>query len=370
LKPTSRAGQVIAGRYCLEGLLGNGATSNVYLALDALRGQRVVVKELTEDGADNVELRQRFLAEAELLSKVRHPGIVRVLDYGIPAKLPNAPAQRPYLVLEALVGETLAALLARQPLLPIDMALRIARHTALALEAAHRVGIVHRDLKPDNLFLLGPAGDPFGVKIIDFGMAKIPRSNGSSGVHTVLGTVEYMAPEQVMADPVDGRTDIYAFGILMFRLITGHLPFEAPTGLDVLTHQLFSPVPPLSWIADDAHPKLDALVARATRKHPDHRFPDMRAVIHELEHVHARVLADADAIDSSASSRQAFAGSELKARGLTFSTDDYVPTNDLGRKVADLLRNRHGRLTSVPVGKNAGALAALDLDNPDSATRP
>lgn len=335
-KPTKRAGQFVGKRYRLEGLLGCGATSAVYLAVDTRLGHSVVVKQLTASSTKNDELRRRFLLEAEALAALQHPGIVRVLDFAAPSD------ERPYLVMEALVGETLASLLRRRPLLPIDVALVIARHTAQGLEAAHDAGLVHRDIKPDNLFLLGPLDDPFGVKIIDFGMAKLPQSNGTSGVHTVLGTVEYMAPEQVMADPVDGRTDIYAFGVVLFRLFTGHLPFESPEGFDLLSHQLFSPVPPASWIHEGIEPNIDALIARATRKHPDNRYPDM-----------ATLRADLDIVFGLTS------GSPTSAE-LRVEPDVYEPQNDKGREVASLLAERYKTIAPCRYDRSAQE-AALSL---------
>src|SRR5512145_887250 len=137
-KPTRRAGQLVGERYRLDGLLGHGATSNVYLAVDQESGGHVVVKQLTSNSTKNEQIRSRFLAEARALSQIHHPGIVRVLDYAAPE------AEQPFLVMEALVGETLASLLTRKPLLPIEQALAIARQTALGLAAAHESGIVHR----------------------------------------------------------------------------------------------------------------------------------------------------------------------------------------------------------------------------------
>jgi eukaryotic-like serine/threonine-protein kinase len=316
-KPTKRAGQFVGKRYRLEGLLGSGASANVYLAVDTRSGKQVVVKQLTQHGNRNDEIRRRFLGEAEGLVALRHPGIVRVFDYAVPSD------ERPFLVMEALVGETLLSLLKRHQVLPTDIALGIARHTAQGLAAAHRAGLIHRDIKPENLFLLGPLGEPFAVKLIDFGLAKLPQSNGTSGMHTVLGTVEYMAPEQVMADPVDGRTDIYGFGILLFRLFTGHLPFEAPDGLDLLSHQLFSAVPPASWIHDGLEPRIDAIIGRATRKHPANRYPNLDAL-----------LADLDVVFG-------LRHDELMSSSLVVEPDVYEPQNILGRKLAAMLAQRY-----------------------------
>jgi eukaryotic-like serine/threonine-protein kinase len=345
-KPTKRAGQFVGKRYRIEGLLGTGATASVYLAVDTRMGHAVVVKQLTPNGTKDEEIRSRFLTESEALADLRHPGIVRVLDFGAPDD------ERPYLVMEALVGETLASLLERRPLLPIDVALVIARHTAQALRAAHSAGLVHRDIKPDNLFLLGPLGEPFGVKVIDFGMAKLPQSNGTSGVHTVLGTVEYMAPEQVMADRVDGRTDIYAFGIVLFRLFTGHLPFEAPEGLDLLSHQLFSPVPPASWIHEGIEPHIDAFVTRATRKHPDNRYPNMQDL-----------MADLDVV-------LGICHGEPTNTELVVDPDVYEPQNAKGREVATLLAERYRTIAPMRYGQSeqeaAFALMRFRTLPPDS----
>jgi serine/threonine-protein kinase len=307
----------VGKRYRIEGRLGLGSTADVYLTVDTRLGRPVVVKQLTQNASENDELRSRFLSEAHALSQLCHPNIVRVLDFGAPLD------ERPYLVMEALHGETLAALLSRRAHQPVEISLMIAQQTAFGLEAAHRAQVFHRDVKPDNLFLVGPCGAPFGVKIIDFGMAKIPRSNGSSGVHTVLGTVEYMAPEQVMADPVDARTDIYGLGILLFRLFTAHLPFEAPLGLDLLSHQLFSPVPPASWINDELDPRLERVVTRATRKHPANRYQSMTQLLADLH----------EAMSAS--------GTGPMSQPLVTDPDVYEPQNPKGREVAELLAARY-----------------------------
>jgi eukaryotic-like serine/threonine-protein kinase len=315
-QPTRRAGQFLGDRYRIEGLLGTGGTSNVYLAVDTRIGHSVVIKELNRSGASNEGIRARFLSEAEVLANFQHPRIMRVLDFSA------AGAEPPYLVTEALVGETLTALLQRQPVLPLDIALLIARQTAQGLLSAHRRGLVHRDIKPDNLFLLGPRGAPFGLKLIDFGMAHLSTSNDTSGVHTVLGTIEYMAPEQAMADPVDVRTDIYGFGIVLFRLFTGHLPFESPEGLDLLSHQLFSPVPSASWFDDAIDPRIDAVITRATRKHPDNRYPNMRAMMIDLDVIFGLCHGDPT------------------STALVVDPDVYYPQSEKGREVAALLAAR------------------------------
>ncbi len=226
----------------------------------------------------------------------------------------------------------------------------IARQTAEGLTAVHARGLVHRDIKPGNLFLLGRHGAPFGLKIIDFGMAKLSDSNDASDVQTVLGTIEYMAPEQTMADPVDGRSDIYSFGIMLFRLLTGRLPFQASEGFDLLGHQFFSTVPAPSWFDSSIEPRLDAIVTRATRKHPDNRYPDMLALMTDLD----------AAVEHS--------GGEPPHTNLVVEPDVYHPQNQKGREVSELLAKRWATLP--PIGNDAACslsqTAKLAHEAPDS----
>jgi serine/threonine-protein kinase len=314
---TRRMGQLIDRRYLIEGLLGTGTTSNVYLCVDVETKQQVVVKQLTSNASTQEEIKKRFLSEAHALRELNHPNIVRVFNYGAPAN------ERPYLVMEALCGESLKSLLLRRPKPTLELALLVVRQTALGLELAHRLNVVHRDIKPDNLFILGPIDDPFCVKIIDFGMAKIPQSNGSSGVNTVLGTVEYMAPEQVMADPVDARTDVYGLGMLLFRMLTGRLAFESEEGMELLTHQLFSAVPRTSWVCDHVSPSLEQVVAKATCKHPDNRFQSMGEFIQALDQATKATSVDPEPLF------------------LRIEPDVYEPQNPKGREVATLLAERY-----------------------------
>jgi eukaryotic-like serine/threonine-protein kinase len=156
---------------------------------------------------------------------------------------------------------------------------------------------VHRDVKPDNLFLVGENGsDDVTVKVIDFGMAKVPRSTGSSAGF-VLGTLEYMAPEQIVSESVDGRTDVYGLGVVMFRMFTGHLPFDVSiepsrsarrpghheVGTDLLGHQLFSPAPPPSWLDEGLDPMIERVILSAMRKRPENRYQTMAAMLDDLE---------------------------------------------------------------------------------------
>lgn len=312
------SGAILAARYKVHGFLTKGATSRVYLAEDLTTETPVVIKMLRPDSTAKQELRERLLREAEVARAVDHPNVVRVLDAG------ESPTGEPYLVLEALVGETLGELLRRTSTLPEREALILMRQAAAGLSAAHRAGIIHRDVKPDNFLLLGPPGEAHGLKLIDFGMAKFGHVSGTSGTHTVLGTLEYMAPEQILVERVDARTDVYSLGVVMFRVFTGHLPFENAATTDLIRHQLFSSLPPPSWLNEKLDSRLEALIVRATRKHPDNRYPSMEAMLEDIE----KLLG--------------LQSGEVGLGPLVHTPDAYEPTTERGQEAIDVLAEKFG----------------------------
>jgi serine/threonine-protein kinase len=244
---------------------------------------------------------------------VAHQNVVRVLG------VHETGAERPFAVMELLRGDPLHVLLARQERLPPDLVISLARGAARGLHAAHASGIVHCDVKPENLFAV-EANRVRTLKILDFDLAFVPSQEvaaDADGPVFLRGTAKYMAPEQIVGDPVDPRTDVYALGVVMFRLLTGHVPFDLELGTTLLRHQLGSPVPPPSWLNERLDRRLDSVVVRATRKHPDNRYADM-----------AELLADLDALSLDL---------EPLARPLPPSTDRYVPQTDRGRDAARAL---------------------------------
>jgi serine/threonine protein kinase len=317
-------GMVLGDRYKVHGYLTRGATARVYLAEDMLDGTPVAIKMLAAESIKSHELSLRLLREAEALRGIDHPNVVRVLDAGETA------SGVPYLVLEALPGETLGDYLRRQGTPPFELSLSLVRQAAQGLAAAHRSGIVHRDVKPDNFVLVGPTAEPYGLKLIDFGMAKLDGSGGISGTHTILGTVEYMAPEQILAEPVDARTDVYAMGVVMFRLFTGHLPFDTTTPADLLRHQLFSSLPPPSWLEDDLDERVERVILTATRKHPDNRYPGMQQLLDDLD---ALIGVSAD---------------EVSQRPPQVAPDAYTPRTERGSEALAILAEKFGRYATLP----------------------
>lgn len=241
LQPSPRTGLRLGGRYEILGLIDRGGSSEVYLARDGIGTLPVIVKMLTEEAARDMQHRERFVSSARSTMAIDHAAIGRVYSVEV---APNVP---PYLVMEALQGESLSEYLDREERMPESLTLVLAREVAAGLVAAHDAGIIHRDIKPGNLYLLGPRGAPEGIKIIDFGLSKDLRNVGSgpASINLVLGTAQYMAPEQVLADPVDARTDIYAFGAVLFRMLTGQLPFDLNSGADLFCHQISRRLRPL-----------------------------------------------------------------------------------------------------------------------------
>lgn len=320
LQSTARMHEVLAGRYEIQGFMDSGGTAEIYLANDLWQRRWVVIKQLTAELADHPEVRRRFLHEATAAREIHHPNVVKVESVVEPEDEP------PFLVMEALVGETLGDLLRRETCLPVPQVLRLVREIASALAATHAAGIVHRDVKPDNIFLLGPRGAPDGLKLIDFGMAKI-KAIACSG--SVLGTVQYMAPEQVLGEPVDGRTDVYGLGVVMFRMLTGHLPFESEPRADMLRHQLFSAPPPASWLCDELDPSVDAIVLKAMRKHPENRYPSILALLDDI-------VAAVNAQPERASNPD-----------LVIAPDRYRPNSEQGEAAFKLLARNFGKFAEV-----------------------
>jgi hypothetical protein len=263
-------GTVIAGRFQITRLAGTGAMGSVYRAHDSLRGGPVAMKLLHEgrEHADDVE---RFSREAELLSELRHPGIVDYVAHGC------TPDGQYYLAMEWLEGRDLGALLASGMRLTVGESVSILAQAADAVASAHQRGVVHRDLKPSNLFLVD--GRPDRVKVLDFGIARTVKPSPLTRTGHVLGTPNYMAPEQARgARQLTPAADVFAFGCVLYECLAGRPPFAADQLAAVLTRILFDDPEPLAGI----DPRLCALVERMLAKDATARLPDGRAICVEL----------------------------------------------------------------------------------------
>jgi serine/threonine protein kinase len=312
-RPRPRA-PLLAGRYAVGRYLDKGGTSKVYMGWDELCEEEVVIKILTDEAARCSVLRGHFLIGSRAALAIHHENVVKTWAVRDPS--PGTP----YMVMELLRGELMADLLGRRPGFGSRATLSLAAQTAAGLSALHAAGIVHCDIKPDNLFLTSPHGAENSLKILDFGLAEVAGQAVIGELHAVRGTAQYMAPEQVLGDPVDARTDVYALGAVMFRMLTGQLPFDLKLSATLLRHQLFSPTPPPSWLCDDLDPSIDNIVLKATRKNPTNRYGSALELATDLE----RVL----------DGRAPHSSFELQA------PDVYTPQTELGERAAAMLGAR------------------------------
>jgi serine/threonine-protein kinase len=216
------------------------------------------------------------MREAEAARAIQHPGIVEIRHVGTRGD------GAPFMVMEYLFGETLAASLERTGRMELDIALPVLREVSRALHAAHEAGVLHRDVKPDNIFLLGEPGEPYAVKLVDFGFAKL-RDATITAAGTAVGTAQYMAPEQCVADEADPRTDVYALGVVAYRTLTGAMPFDATATEDWLAWNLVAPPIPARVRVADIDSDVEAFLEKCLRKDPDGRYASMGDVIAELE---------------------------------------------------------------------------------------
>ncbi len=259
-------GARLPGGYRITELLAEGSMGKVYRGEQANLGRSVAVKVMSPGLVANPRMVERFRTEARAASALNHPNCVRVYDFG------ETPDGRPYMVMELLKGEDLESLLERGREPPVARVLDIVLQVLSALEEAHAMGIVHRDLKPANVVVLPQRGGGELVKVVDFGLAKL-RTSESSGQGMVLGTPEYIAPEQAMAKGTDARTDLYACGIMLYEMIAGRRPFEADDPNALLRLHAFEAPAPLARLAPErAAFGLDAVVHRAIAKEPAERY--------------------------------------------------------------------------------------------------
>ncbi|MEU1290109.1 serine/threonine-protein kinase, partial [Kitasatospora sp. NPDC005856] len=261
-------GTVLADRYRLVDWLGGGSMGEVWLAEDELLGRRVAVKVVKPALLDEPGFAERFHAEARVMARLRHPGIVGVYDYGHGAGHGAADGRRQvgYLVMELIDGQPLSAVLENRGALPVAQALRMALQVLEALEAAHESGVVHRDIKPANLMVRGDR-----TVIADFGIARPACDARLTVPGMVLGTAAYQAPEQASTGTVTASADLYALGVVLYECLAGRLPYEGETALEMILKHLTEPVPPLPG---DVPAPVWALVERAMAKEPGERWPD------------------------------------------------------------------------------------------------
>lgn len=259
-------GRTLAGGYRVVEFIAEGSMGRVYRGEQSNLGRSVAIKMMSAGLVQNPTMVERFKNEARAASALNHPNCVRVYDFG------QAPDGRPYFVMELLDGQDLEIVLTQEPLQPITRVLDIVLQILSALDEAHGLSVVHRDLKPANILVLPQRGGGDLVKVVDFGLAKL-RRNLSTPDGAVFGTPEYISPEQAMALDTDGRTDLYACGVILYEMTVGSLPFHDEDPQKLLEKHVTEPIPNIAELAPDRiHYGLDQVIIKAMQKRPDDRY--------------------------------------------------------------------------------------------------
>jgi hypothetical protein len=299
--PESLVGTVLAGRYRLVKLLGWGAMGAVYVGEHLKIGRRDAIKVLRGSLARDPETVARFARGARNASAIRHVNVCTVYDFS------DTSEGLQFLAMELVDGESLTGLLEREGPLPVERAARIAIQAASALEAAHDLGIVHRDMKPDNIMITRDRDGADLAKVVDFDIAKGSAEGEEKGVTRlgfVVGTPEYMSPEQLTGDPLDGRSDLYSLALVFFRMITGDLPYRNRSTQELMVDRLTRDPMKLSEVASGTHfpPSVQAFMDRALARERENRQADARQFARELWDA---VYGDAAASGAAAPAEQA-----------------------------------------------------------------
>jgi len=266
-------GDVVGGRYTIEEVLGRGGMSSVYRAHDRVLERDVALKVLNQALSDDPEHVERFRREARAIAQLSHPNLVTVIDRGLVEECE-------FIVFELVRGANLKELLVERRALPVEEALGLVRQAARGLGYAHAHGVVHRDVKPQNVLV-----DELGTaKVTDFGIARLLEHDGTitqSG--TIMGTSDYLSPEQATGKEVDDRADQYSLGVLLFELLTGEVPYDGDGMVTVALKHVHDPVPSVRTRRPEVSSRVDALVRRMMAKRPEDRFASLDDLISELD---------------------------------------------------------------------------------------
>jgi eukaryotic-like serine/threonine-protein kinase len=285
--PDPLIGRVVGGRFKVSALIARGGMGKVYRAEQAPLGRVCALKVLNASyaGDQDPEFHKRFFLEASIASKLTHPNTVTIFDYG------RTDDEIYYMAMEYLEGRTLHRAIRDAGQLPEERAAHVARQICRALREAHALGVIHRDLKPANVFLAEHGDEPDFVKVLDFGLVKNVSDKGEDLTQTgmFMGSPKYMAPEQIRGDRVDARTDIYALGVILYEMLTGKVPFDRATSVNILMAHVHDEAPPMRRTNEliSVSSAMEEVVAGCMAKDPERRFRTMDDVLTALKQVGA-----------------------------------------------------------------------------------
>jgi len=299
-------GTLISERYRLEEKIGSGGMSSVYRAFDPMLERWVAIKLMHRDISNDPDQLERFRREARAVAQLNHPHVVTVIDAG-------EDDGAPYIVFEYVEGETLKERIRRLGRLPVSEAVAYAIEIGRALECAHDNKLVHRDVKPQNVLI-----DRDGrAKVTDFGIARSLEAQGLTATGRVLGTTDYVSPEQALGHEVTGQSDIYSLGIVLYEMLTGETPFQADTQVAVAMKHVRDPLPDVQRRRPEISAALAAVVERSTAKETQNRYQSVSQMVHDLEEVLAI---------EAARSGQATGEATAVLKSLSSDTADFAPT--------------------------------------------
>jgi serine/threonine protein kinase len=276
----SLLGQILAEKYRIEERLKEGGMGTVYRGTHVLMDKTVAIKVLRPSLAADERIVARFSREARAASRISHPHAISVTDFG------EAGNGVVFLVMEYLSGRTLKEIIRQEGPMPLLRAVEILRQVGGALDAAHGEGVVHRDLKSDNIMLLSSSGTDY-AKVLDFGIAKIKEPEGEynpglTAPDLVIGTPQYMSPEQCSQSPVDARSDIYSLGVILYEMLVGHVPFTGDSPTEIMLKHLQQPAPSVLAERGDVPEAVGRVIARAMEKRPEDRYDTVGELIEDF----------------------------------------------------------------------------------------
>lgn len=340
-------GLVVEGRYRIESAIGQGSAGTVYKAVQELIGREVAIKVLHDYLVGDDEFIKRFTQEAKASSRLTHPNIITIYDFGVIPK-----GGRPYIAMDLLKGTPLSELIIERNHLSAEEALPIFKQVGSALAEAHRQGVVHRDVKPENIVLVERSGQTLFPIVVDFGIARLVQEESDiaritrSG--TVCGSPTYMSPEQCTSSKVDHRSDQYSLGVVMYETLTGEVPFLSDELVKVMAMHLSEPPKRLNQVRPDLQfsEKLEEVVYRCLSKNPDYRYRDMDELAAALDDAMRKPEKPLVAVPTSTVSREVTPGpmavmsEEISSRKETREISMLPNSRDLATRALEELAQR------------------------------